>query len=603
MIDFSKVQALTIPEGPVTRILDGSGNILWEAFRARYVSFGDSIAAGHSINDSWEANYGTGSQYGNNGRTETVVVPGSYTDLIHKELVAIHGDKVRTTSFAKSGDRVDDLIRMLDDAKVRSSVACANYVTLCIGANDVLEPALSRIGDYINAGDSALQSMTEAVNANLAVLSDDNNANSYTALFNKLNAINTKAKYVFTTIYNPYKYLWLDEGRNGFFKPVLDSIPQMTILGIEVDDLIRNGLLNTSAVKTLYNRVNSVHSWAETNVTKLNNVLRSKISAYQSTNPNFMLADTKTLYESFPDRPVSAQKHYNDLVNVEYTRGYDTMTMSWGSLWPDGDVVGFWWNLAEKYVSLSGLNIEGFATELVGLTIEKVIIPDIDPHPEEYGQYALYRSFADTLGWQALDRHTISYNANGGTGSTPSRTVVSIDGLPAYINLAANAFAPATGYYFTNWNSSANGAGTSYSGGQFVAVASDWTLYAQWSNIYRVTFRHSEDSLLLGSGDTGHMECYALWINGVEQADLGAFSNGPRVYNLPYGTPIGVVVQTKYGSGRSYVTWNGTKVAGNSGDARYQFNLTSHLDIHFECNYFISNFTPQSYWNCYITTQ
>ena len=32
-----------------------------------YVSLGDSIAAGHSINSKWESDYGTGSQFGENG--------------------------------------------------------------------------------------------------------------------------------------------------------------------------------------------------------------------------------------------------------------------------------------------------------------------------------------------------------------------------------------------------------------------------------------------------------------------------------------------------------------------------------------------------------
>jgi hypothetical protein len=98
------------------------------------------------------------------------------------------------------------------------------------------------------------------------------------------------------------------------------------------------------------------------------------------------------------------------------------------------------------------------------------------------------------------------------------------------------------------------------------------------------------------------MECYALWIDGVEQSDLGAFSNGSRVYNLPYGSKIGVIAQTESGSDRSYITLNDVKIAGNSRDARYTFTVTSHMDVHFQWNYWLDGISPQSYWNCYVTT-
>lgn len=577
----------------VLEILDG----------IHYVSFGDSIAAGHTINENWIVDYGEDSQYGKNGNASTAIVPESYTHRMHNELISSYGeDNVTSTSFARSGDTVADLIEKLSHDVVIKTIKKADVVTVCIGANDVLQPALSHLEEYIYAGN--LSEIESIVENNLLTLEDDSAATSYVSLFNRFKEINPDAKYAFTTVYNPYKYLWIEEGQNGFFSPILNTIPQINILGFDVSSSIKNGLLNTSIVQMLFNRINGLDDWAERYVTALNRVLKNKIV---NAGDNFFIADTKEVFDVVPDRPYSANYHYNDLVSVEYTRGYDTAQMDWGALWRDnyGDnVAQYWINLATKYVSTSGIDLEGFATEFVMQLVEKVILPDIDPHPETYGHYVMKRSFDDAFGSNMLSRHSITFNSNGGSGSMSSQQVVGIDATPSFINLNANAFSPQEGYYFTGWNTKSDGSGTSYSDCQFMSIASDITLYAQWSNIYKVTFRHSSDAVQFDSGQTGPMECYALWIDGTEQSDLGAFSNGARTYYLPYGTPIGVVAQTKKGSNKSYVTVNGTKVAGNSSDARYQFNLTGDTDIHFEWNqwYEASITTPEiSYWNCYIT--
>lgn len=600
---FSDVTAARIPNGSAQRIRH-KGKVLWDNI-VRYVSFGDSIPAGHAINSDWEKNYGTGSQYGVNGNTETVIVPGCYTELIRNKLATIYpAGHVTATSFARSGDTVADLIEKLDHTVVRQALAEADYVTVCIGANDILGVVPGHLEEYISIGDEALAALTADVNANIAKLADDSNANSYAALISKLKAINPAAQYVFTTVYNPYKYLWIDEGRDGFFGPLLDTIPDMSILGFDVDNVIKDGFLSTDIIQTLFDRINGLDELTETYVTSLNNVLRSKLAGQK----NFALADGKTLYEVFPDRPVTAERHYNDLVNVEYTRSWDMGDIHWGRLWNDDDepdsAAEFWLDLVADHVSTSGIDLEGIASDFLAVAVEEVISPDMDPHPKEYGQYVLSRSFLDAFGIQALDRYTVTYNANGGSGNAVVQTVVGVDGLAAFTNIQANTFGiPSVGYYFANWNTAAGGGGTAYSSGQLVGITGNLALYAQWSNLYTVVYRHSKDSDYHSNSDTGPMECYAFYIDGVEQADLSEFSNGAKTYRLPYGTKIKVVAETNSGDDRSYVTWNGTKVSGTSSSASYEFTLTSDVDIHFEWNYFLSSsLMPQSYWNCYITT-
>lgn len=436
---FSKVNVWRIPSGSSQRVRH-NGETLWTPPSARYVSFGDSIAAGHAINSRWEIDYGTRSQYGNNGHTETVLVPGCYTDLIHRNLRTKYKTNANTTSFAKSGDRVDDVIRMLDHDKVQQALSRADYVTLCIGANDVLEPAMSHLADYIWYGD--IDELNRIIDNNLAVLADDNNPNSYTALFNKLSAINPDAKYVFTTVYNPYKYLYIEGGRNGFFGPLLNLIPSMYVdvdkiiedrflggknlayydirrwrwvsieLGFDLRDIIIEGLLLTLYFQTFYQMINLLSAWSEIYVTQLNTVLRDKLNAYKAVNPNFFLADAKAAFDTYPDRPVSADVHYNDLVNVEFTKGYDTAKMDWGALWRDrygSNVTQYWLDLAWKHLSFHNafpstnvwdyvsFDLEGFGQDLITQVVEKVIVPNVDPHPEEQGHIVLKDVFSNFI--------------------------------------------------------------------------------------------------------------------------------------------------------------------------------------------------------------
>ena len=63
-----------------------------------------------------------------------------------------------------------------------------------------------------------------------------------------------------------------------------------------------------------------------------------------------------------------------------------------GALWrehrganTEEKIENYWWDLAFNHVNWSGIDIESIATELVRDILYKVIVPDVDPHPEEEG--------------------------------------------------------------------------------------------------------------------------------------------------------------------------------------------------------------------------
>ena len=79
---------------------------------------------------------------------------------------------------------------------------------------------------------------------------------------------------------------------------------------------------------------------------------------------------------------------------------------------------------------------------------------------------------------------TITFDANGGTGTMDSQTVTAGEEAA----LTANTFTR-EGYTFTGWNTAADGTGTAYADGASVTLDENTTLYAQWkANTYTVTW-------------------------------------------------------------------------------------------------------------------
>ncbi len=99
--------------------------------------------------------------------------------------------------------------------------------------------------------------------------------------------------------------------------------------------------------------------------------------------------------------------------------------------------------------------------------------------------------------WANNTQYTVSYNANGGSGTMT-------DPLSPYINVTSftalsNAFTAPTHKHFAGWNSAANGSGTSYTAGSSYTLSGNVTLYAQWE--YDDTYTVSYNA----NGGTGSM--------------------------------------------------------------------------------------------------
>ena len=112
-----------------------------------------------------------------------------------------------------------------------------------------------------------------------------------------------------------------------------------------------------------------------------------------------------------------------------------------------------------------------------------------------YANGAIYNFAADIMlyaQWTSTSSHTVTFNANGGTGTMAQQ----IANVPAA--LTANAFTR-LGYTFQRWDTQPDGLGTPYANSAVYAFAVDVTLYAQWTALpsHTVTFH--------ANGGTGTM--------------------------------------------------------------------------------------------------
>lgn len=96
-------------------------------------------------------------------------------------------------------------------------------------------------------------------------------------------------------------------------------------------------------------------------------------------------------------------------------------------------------------------------------------------NPLYYGRWIIVRCEKSTS-----TTYTITYNANGGSGSMAAGTKYK----DVAFEIDDNGFDPPYIYkYFKNWNTNSGGTGTSYAPGASYTSNANLTLYAQWADI------------------------------------------------------------------------------------------------------------------------
>ncbi len=298
-----------------------------------YIALGDSIAKGYAV-DLKTVTYDADGQrqvtfsadyYTDDGNPD--FVPDTYTAALRDRLIA-DGTVDAAFNFARSGDTCQDLIDFLAEIsdsdpdapsarfpartnrEVLTALENARVITVCIGANNVLVPAIDLLPKYI-AGEipynvleattriHLLGAGTPGVEGYKKGLADE-----IPELLARLHAVSPEAEIVFSTIYNPYRKLDVGEG----------------LRFLEMIGSVANAEEKLNSVESLSELAIAGGADASGNdLVGINPILREALATFTAeTGRTIHLADTKTLFDA-----AAADSDYCDLVNTDM--GYLTV--------------------------------------------------------------------------------------------------------------------------------------------------------------------------------------------------------------------------------------------------------------------------------------
>lgn len=162
--------------------------------------------------------------------------------------------------------------------------------------------------------------------------------------------------------------------------------------------------------------------------------------------------------------------------------------------------------------------------------------------------------------------HTVTYDANGGTGAIP----VSETGADGSITLSDGGKLTYVGHVFTGWNTRADGKGTAYKAGDRLTPNADIILYAQWTKVDTTTSRivryHANGGHLIRAGVSEEM-----------RVPDGAATNGLQRYAW---------------DGHVFTGWN-TRADGKGTAYAIDSHIAVHADIDLYAQWLdLSDTTP-----------
>ncbi|HEX7654246.1 MAG TPA: InlB B-repeat-containing protein, partial [Verrucomicrobiae bacterium] len=156
--------------------------------------------------------------------------------------------------------------------------------------------------------------------------------------------------------------------------------------------------------------------------------------------------------------------------------------------------------------------------------------------------------------WPPNATYAVTYDGNGSTGGTPPSDANSPYVSGATVTVLNNPGGLVkSGYSFANWNTAANGSGSSYTAGNSFTITSNTTFYAQWTASPNI------------SVSSGTLTFSPVAVNGTSASLTYTIAGANLTSDLTITAPAGFQISTNSGAGfgnsLTLVKTNGTVAA------------------------------------------
>lgn len=140
--------------------------------------------------------------------------------------------------------------------------------------------------------------------------------------------------------------------------------------------------------------------------------------------------------------------------------------------------------------------------------------------------------------------YSVTYDKNSASASGSMSDSDSPYLVGSSVTVLENSFTAPSGYFFRNWNTKANGTGTSYSGGASFSISANTTLYAQWQELSDDPYVITDSSQ---SGFTGQTPVIGFSFGNFESLVIEAQEEGVfTVGTIDSADPDHSTVQLNY---------------------------------------------------------
>lgn len=316
-------------------------------------------------------------------------------------------------------------------------------------------------------------------------------------------------------------------------------------------------LMEEGATETSFHIVAQYTAWTRTGSIDRNNgyMLIRKLASEITTYTN--------------EGGVQQQGSFFSTKNTNQRQGYVYNGVLTGSkIWYDTPYF-----MTEAWTTLNGNTSAGTVGDGVTVYSSTFYVGTTEVNAGVYSQTSINASYTTPL-----RTYEISYNANGGTGTTASQTKV----RGTDIVLSANSFTRSN-YHFVEWNTAADGSGVSYSEGQIYQTDANLTLYAIWAINYILPtynnvqlYRVDQDGVMDDYGD--YVELSFDYVFGGNKFSTGTVHVQYRQVgstnwtDLTTWTQSGTITTTS-GSWNAYTYVSSSSKVSFSTDVAWEFQL------------------------------